>query len=154
MFKVVIMSASIDSQRFCEYFGGCPNMHCLGINFPVEEIYKKPPEAWLEEGGLVSHATNILFEEIVIDAKDVPGDVLIFFSGAAAIDACVSKINARAEGNGDPVVAYPLYASADEASRKAATNPDHRCGLQNKARKGAKHEETRKVICTTNVSKP
>jgi ATP-dependent helicase HrpA len=148
------MSASIDSQRFSEYFGGCPNMHCLGINFPVEEIYKPCPEPLLEERQLVSHATNVLFEEIVNGVNEVPGDVLIFLSGAADIDACVREINARAEENGDHVVAYPLYAKLDDASRKAATSPDHRCGLQNKARNGTKPKETRKVICTTNVRNP
>lgn len=28
--KVIVMSASIDFERFCEYFDGCPRMDCPG----------------------------------------------------------------------------------------------------------------------------
>jgi HrpA-like RNA helicase len=146
------MSASIDAQRFCEYFGSCPNMNCPGRNYPVEEIYLPLPEDSTTKHELVAHATNVLFERIVSGAEEVPGDVLIFLSGASDIDACVSEINARADKNGDNVVAYPLYAKLDEGSRAAATNPSHRGGLGSKAKPGSK--ERRKVICTTNVRNP
>jgi HrpA-like RNA helicase len=142
------MSASIDSQRFSAYSGGCPNMNCPGKSFPVEEIYL-PSQVSTVGDQLVSHASDVLFENIV--SKGVQGDVLSFFSGAADIDACVSKINSRAKKDGDNVVAYPLYARLDEASRDAAADPYHRWGLQDKAREGTKHKEMRKVICTTNV---
>lgn len=33
------MSATIDADRFCQYFGGCPLLHIPGLMFPVTEYY-------------------------------------------------------------------------------------------------------------------
>jgi ATP-dependent RNA helicase DHX36 len=36
---VILMSATIDAERFCQYFGTCPLLIIPGMMFPVEEFY-------------------------------------------------------------------------------------------------------------------
>lgn len=36
--RVVLMSATIDTQMFCEYFGSCPVVEIEGRSFPVQGL--------------------------------------------------------------------------------------------------------------------
>ncbi len=42
--KIVIMSATMDSKRFQEYFFGAPLLDIPGRTFPVEILYRRAPE--------------------------------------------------------------------------------------------------------------
>uniref|UniRef100_A0A061S817 RNA helicase n=1 Tax=Tetraselmis sp. GSL018 TaxID=582737 RepID=A0A061S817_9CHLO len=37
--RVVLMSATLNADLFCGYFGGCPRLHIPGFTFPVEELF-------------------------------------------------------------------------------------------------------------------
>jgi hypothetical protein len=37
--RVVLMSATVDSQKLSQYFGGCPVVHVPGRTFPVDVKY-------------------------------------------------------------------------------------------------------------------
>lgn len=37
--KVILMSATLDSNLLTEYFGGCPTLHAPGRTFPVEQLF-------------------------------------------------------------------------------------------------------------------
>jgi ATP-dependent RNA helicase DHX29 len=37
--RVVLMSATVDSQKISHYFGGCPVVHVPGRTFPVDIKY-------------------------------------------------------------------------------------------------------------------
>ncbi|CAL7947300.1 unnamed protein product [Xylocopa violacea] len=37
--KVLLMSATLNSERFSQYYGGCPMIHIPGFTYPVEEFY-------------------------------------------------------------------------------------------------------------------
>ena len=76
--KVIVTSATIDVQRFSEYFGGAPVVEVGGRTFPVEVEYRGQAED--SEHQLVS-----VLEEI--DAKPLGNarDVLVFFSGEREI---------------------------------------------------------------------
>lgn len=37
--KVVLMSATLDSALFSDYFGDCPVLHAQGRTFPVEQLF-------------------------------------------------------------------------------------------------------------------
>lgn len=159
LFKVIVMSASIDARRFCEYFHGCPTLDCPGKNYPIEETYMG--DGPLAEGKLdhaSDYAVDVLFTNIVKKGEREPdGDVLIFLTGASEIDDCVTKINSRATTKSLPVVAYPLYSQLDETSITAATDYTHRHALSTTkmaATKGkaGKKVKIRKVICATNIA--
>ena len=116
--KVVVMSASINSQQFSEYFDSCPVIDCEGRMFDVDVRYLPIPEEIAQvsdaSGGdssseedssdeddsvcvspVILHAVNVLFSDIY-PLKD-EGDVLIFLPGAGEIHTCVDLIRQRAE---------------------------------------------------------
>ncbi|XP_012286873.1 ATP-dependent RNA helicase DHX36 [Orussus abietinus] len=37
--KVILMSATLNSERFSQYYNNCPNIHIPGFTYPVEELY-------------------------------------------------------------------------------------------------------------------
>jgi ATP-dependent helicase HrpA len=80
--KVIITSATIDTQRFSEHFRGpsgqgAPIIEVSGRTYPVEMRYR-PIE---EDGDQVSAITDAV-EEL---AEEGPGDVLVFLSGEREI---------------------------------------------------------------------
>ena len=136
-FKLVIMSASIDADRFRNYLDGCPKLDCPGRIYDIADIYKDAPTG----NDIVAHSVDVLFNDILVaGTPSDDGDVLIFLSGAREIDDCVSRIRTRASKEGVLVDAFPLYSKLSHEAINQATNPDCR-------KKGS-----RKVICSTNLA--
>lgn len=75
--KVILMSASLDVDRFSKYFGGCPQLSIPSQHrFPVEEIYLEDLTAsdWSKVpaiGGLYNHLEDLISS----DGSKVPGRV-------------------------------------------------------------------------------
>ena len=140
LFKVIIMSASIDASKFSTYFEGAPVLMCEGRTFPVKVIYRQSPQgdksvfsSSFEYEEMVDHAVNVLFTEIVKDEEE--GDVLIFLPGKSDIHSCLKKIKKRlGEMNRNTLeseivpsfvelAGYPLYAGMTTEDQDAATDP-------------------------------
>ena len=85
--KLVITSATIDTARFSEHFGGAPVVEVSGRTFPVEVRYR--PAA--EEDDPVD-AIGDAVEELLDDA---PGDVLVFLSGEREIRDTAESLAGR-----------------------------------------------------------
>jgi HrpA-like RNA helicase len=148
--KVLIMSASIDTQRFANYFGGCPIVDCPGTTHPVDICYQPlpgtcaslpnhsahklalsafacapsdPPEEICWSHSLIPHSVRVLFKEIV--DKDERGDVLLFLPGQLEIQECVALIHlmAAATHGNERVIALPLYASLPQTDQQQALDP-------------------------------
>ena len=147
--KVVVMSATIDPKIFSDYFNGCPIIDCPGKLFPVEEFFK--PD---KDSNIVLQAIDVLFEinkNYGTEDNFEPGDCLIFLSGSSQINMCVDQINSRSRMMDiSHLVAYPLYSQVSESDKIKATNPTHRCGLNNEC--DGKHKHSRKIICCTNIA--
>jgi len=75
--KVVITSATIDTQRFADHFGGAPVVEVTGRTFPVEVRYR-PPEDDVDQVQAIVDAVREL-------SAEGPGDVLVFLSGEREI---------------------------------------------------------------------
>ena len=39
LFRVVLMSATVDAEKIAAFFGGCPSLHVPGRTFPVTVHY-------------------------------------------------------------------------------------------------------------------
>ena len=37
--KVILMSATLNSEQFSRYYGNCPSIHIPGFTYPVQEFY-------------------------------------------------------------------------------------------------------------------
>ena len=116
--KVVVSSATLETARFAEFFGGAPVIEVEGRTYPVDVLYEPPPDD-LDTADAVARA--------VADVCDLDphGDVLVFLPGEREIRECEAAITARAPRN---TVVQPLYArlSAAEQGRVWATIPQRR----------------------------
>ncbi|MEW8063369.1 MAG: DEAD/DEAH box helicase, partial [Candidatus Thiodiazotropha sp.] len=81
--KLIITSATIDPQRFSEYFHNAPIVEVSGRTYPVEVRYRPPVE-----GG--ENERDDPLQQAIVDAVDElslidRGDILIFLSGEREI---------------------------------------------------------------------
>jgi pre-mRNA-splicing factor ATP-dependent RNA helicase DHX15/PRP43 len=104
--KLVVMSATLDAEKFQKYYDNAPLIKVSGRTFPVEIMFTQEP------------VTNYK-EEVVRVVKQIheyeedSGDILVFLTGEEEIEECCARLRlecARIEGAG-PVSVYPLYSS-------------------------------------------
>ena len=76
--KVVVMSATLDAQKFQEYFHNAPLMKVPGRTFPVEIFYTAKPERNYVEAAVRT--------TLHIHQCEEPGDILVFLTGEAEIE--------------------------------------------------------------------
>lgn len=116
--KVVVSSATLETQRFSDFFGGAPVIEVEGRTYPVDVLYE-PPADDLDPADAVANA--------VADVCDLDphGDVLVFLPGEREIREAEAAISARSLRN---TVVQPLYArlSAAEQGRVWASIPQRR----------------------------
>lgn len=104
--KLLISSATLDAEKFSEYFDYAPIFRVPGRRYPVEILYAKAPEAdYL-------HASAIT--ALQIHVTQPPGDILIFLSGQEEIETCEELLIQRTKGMGSKIgelVICPIYAN-------------------------------------------
>ena len=103
--KVLVTSATMDSTKFSEYFGGCPIFSIPGRTFPVEILYSREPEADYLDAAL----TTIM----QIHLTEPPGDILCFMTGQEDIETSADILEERqkALGPGVPdLLILPVYS--------------------------------------------
>jgi pre-mRNA-splicing factor ATP-dependent RNA helicase DHX16 len=104
--KLLISSATLDAEKFSEYFDYAPIFRIPGRRYPVEILYAKAPEAdYL-------HASAIT--ALQIHVTQPAGDVLIFLSGQEEIETCEELLIQRTKGLGTKIgelMICPIYAN-------------------------------------------
>eukprot|EP00937_MAST-01D_sp_MAST-1D-sp2_P004361 g4361.t1 len=104
--KLLISSATLDAQKFSEYFDDAPIFMIPGRMYPVDIMYTKAPEADYLDAAVVTclqvHITQPL------------GDVLIFLTGQEEIETGVEILTQRTKGLGSRIkelVICPIYST-------------------------------------------
>ena len=98
--KVLISSATIETERFSEFFGGAPVIQVEGRTFPVEVLYEPPaPDTDLPDA--VANAVAS------ITSLDPHGDILVFLPGEREIREAEREINNKKLRH---TVVQPLYS--------------------------------------------
>ncbi|MBM3687114.1 MAG: ATP-dependent RNA helicase HrpA [Actinobacteria bacterium] len=117
--RVVVTSATLDTTRFSEHFGGAPVIEVSGRTFPVDVRYR--PYADIDEVDAVCAAV----EELLGDTE---GDILVFLTGEREIR---DAREALAERLAESVELTPLYGrlSAEEQHRVFAPHVRRRVVL-------------------------
>lgn len=136
-FKLIVTSATLNAQKFSNFFGSVPIFHIPGRTFPVNILYSKTPcEDYVE--GAVKQA-------MTIHITSPPGDILIFMTGQDEIEAACYALAERME---------QLIASTQKAVAKLLILPiysqlpaDLQAKIFQKAEDGA-----RKCIVATNIA--
>ncbi|KAK2516942.1 hypothetical protein Q9966_014852 [Columba livia] len=104
--KVLVASATMDTQRFSTFFGDAPVFRVPGRRFPVDIYYTKAPEADYLEACVVS--------VLQIHVTQPPGDILVFLTGQEEIEACVELLQERCRRLGSrlpELLVLPVYAN-------------------------------------------
>ncbi|KAJ9709800.1 hypothetical protein PVL29_001318 [Vitis rotundifolia] len=88
-FKLIVTSATLNAQKFSNFFGSVPIFHIPGRTFPVNILYSKTPcEDYVE--GAVKQA-------MTVHITSPPGDILIFMTGQDEIEATCYALAERME---------------------------------------------------------
>lgn len=138
--KIVVMSATLDAQKFQEYFLNAPLLKVPGRTFPVDVFYTAKPERNYVEAAVRT--------TLHIHQCEEAGDILVFLTGEQEIEQACEEIRQKAGSMGPDhgeLVVYPLYSSLPpEQQRKifsAAPGPRVSGGPPG-----------RKVVVSTNIA--
>jgi pre-mRNA-splicing factor ATP-dependent RNA helicase DHX15/PRP43 len=116
--KVVVMSATLDAEKFQEYFDNAPLLKVPGRTFPVDVFYTLEPEQNYVEAAV---RTTLHIHE-----HEGPGDVLVFLTGEQEIEQACDEIRTKAESLGKDMpelVVYPLYSSLPPSQQRLIFKP-------------------------------
>ena len=118
--KIVIMSATLDAQKFQRYFNDAPLLAVPGRTHPVEIFYTPEPERDYVEAALRT--------VLQIHATEAEGDILLFLTGEEEIEDACRKISLEAdemvrEADAGPLVVYPLYGSLPPHQQQKIFDP-------------------------------
>ncbi|MDH4312303.1 MAG: ATP-dependent helicase, partial [Gammaproteobacteria bacterium] len=82
--RLVVTSATIETGRFAEFFGGAPIIDVEGRSYPVEVRYRPLAEED-ESAPPLPEAVRDALEELERDARGLHGDALVFLPGEKQI---------------------------------------------------------------------
>ncbi|CEP08311.1 hypothetical protein [Parasitella parasitica] len=131
--KIVIMSATLDAEKFSEFFNNAKILYVSGRLYPVDTMFTVEPQADYLDACLVS-----IFQ---IHINNPRGDILVFLPGQDAIEsltALVSEYSAQLRPQQQRLLACPLFAALPPSQQQKVFDPAP--------------ENTRKVILSTNIA--
>ncbi|RMZ77677.1 hypothetical protein DV738_g4288, partial [Chaetothyriales sp. CBS 135597] len=140
--KLVIMSATLDAQKFQRYFNNAPLLAVPGRTHPVEIFYTPEPERDYVEAALRT--------VLQIHATEPEGDILLFLTGEEEIEDAVRKISLEAdemvrEADAGTMKVYALYGTLPPAQQQKIFEPAP-------PPRGRNKRPGRKCIVATNIA--
>ena len=131
--KVIATSATLDADKFSEYFNKCPIFTIPGRTYPVEIMYSREPESDYLDAALVT--------VMQIHLTEPQGDILLFLTGQEEIDTSCEILYERMKALGPNVpelVILPVYSALPSEMQSRIFEP---------APPGS-----RKVVIATNIA--
>ncbi|RYP71066.1 hypothetical protein DL770_008164 [Monosporascus sp. CRB-9-2] len=140
--KIIIMSATLDAQKFQRYFYDAPLLAVPGRTHPVEIFYTPEPEKDYVEAAIRT--------VLQIHAAEDEGDILLFLTGEEEIEDTCRKISLEVdemirETDCGPMKVYPLYGTLPPHQQQKIFEP-----APPPLRKGGR--PGRKCIISTNIA--
>ncbi|EMR11150.1 pre-mRNA-splicing factor ATP-dependent RNA helicase PRP43 [Pneumocystis murina B123] len=140
--KIIIMSATLDAQKFQHYFFDAPLLAVPGRTHPVEVYYTQEPERDYLEAALRT--------VLQIHIEEDPGDILLFLTGEEEIEDACRKLAMESEELSRetelaPMKVYPLYGTLPPQQQQKIFEP-----APSPRKEGGK--PGRKVIVSTNIA--
>ena len=131
--KVIVTSATLDADKFSEYFNQCPIFTIPGRTFPVEIMYSKEPESDYLDAALVT--------VMQIHLTEPAGDILLFLTGQEEIDTSCEILFERMKALGPNVpelIILPVYSALPSEMQSKIFEPAP--------------PNSRKVVIATNIA--
>jgi ATP-dependent helicase HrpA len=116
--KVIITSATIETERFSRHFGGAPVLTVSGRSYPVEVRYR--PLAAEDDDADDRDQTEAISDAVDELCAQGPGDILVFLSGEREIRETAEAL--RGAGRRDLEV-LPLYSRLSTAEQRRVFSP-------------------------------
>jgi ATP-dependent RNA helicase DHX8/PRP22 len=131
--RLIVTSATLDAEKFSEYFNKCPIFSIPGRTYPVEIMYSKEPEPDYLDAALIT--------VMQIHLTEPAGDILLFLTGQEEIDTACEILYERmkALGKGVPeLIILPVYSALPSEMQSRIFEPAPPGG--------------RKVVIATNIA--
>ncbi|CAH8254332.1 unnamed protein product [Arabidopsis lyrata] len=131
--KLLISSATMDAEKFSDYFDTAPIFSFPGRRYPVEINYTSAPEADYMDAAIVTVLT--------IHVREPLGDILVFFTGQEEIETAEEILKHRIRGLGTKIrelIICPIYANLPSELQAKIFEPTP--------------EGARKVVLATNIA--
>ena len=117
--KLIVTSATIDTERFARHFGDAPILNVEGRGYPVEVRYRAPQDEENDGGERgVNEAIVAAVDEIT--REDRLGDVLVFLPGEREIRDAHQALERRKYRETEVL---PLYARLSARDQDRVFNP-------------------------------
>ncbi|KAH6810279.1 RNA helicase family protein [Perilla frutescens var. frutescens] len=133
--KLLISSATLDAEKFSDYFDTAPIFKIPGRRFPVEIHYTKAPEADYLDAAIVTAL------QIHVTQPPGDGDILVFLTGQEEIETAEETLKHRTRGLGTKIaelIICPIYANLPTELQAKIFEPTP--------------EGARKVVLATNIA--
>ncbi|ESQ33538.1 hypothetical protein EUTSA_v10006650mg [Eutrema salsugineum] len=131
--KLLISSATMDAEKFSDYFDTAPIFSFPGRRYPVEINFTSAPEADYMDAAIVTVLT--------IHVREPLGDILVFFTGQEEIETAEEILKHRIRGLGTKIrelIICPIYANLPSELQAKIFEPTP--------------EGARKVVLATNIA--
>ncbi|VDN16931.1 unnamed protein product, partial [Dibothriocephalus latus] len=104
--KLLISSATLDAQKFSDFFDRAPIFRIPGRRYPVDIYYTKAPEADYIEAAIIT--------VLQIHVTQPPGDILVFLTGQEEIETANEALLERTKKMGSKMrelIILPIYST-------------------------------------------
>ncbi|XP_020225788.1 pre-mRNA-splicing factor ATP-dependent RNA helicase DEAH1 [Cajanus cajan] len=131
--KLLISSATLDAEKFSDYFDSAPIFKIPGRRYPVEINFTKAPEADYLDAAIVT--------SLQIHVTQPPGDILVFLTGQEEIETAEENLKQRTRGLGTKIaelIICPIYANLPTELQAKIFEPTP--------------EGARKIVLATNIA--
>ena len=130
--KLIVTSATIDTQAFSRHFNDAPIIEVSGRVYPVEVVYQ-PPQSESEEQGDVSYVDAAVSATERVLYESSFGDVLIFMPGERDIRETRDQLEGRFANDAEII---PLFGRLTAGEQQRVFAPSAR----------------RKIVIATNIA--
>ncbi|KAK8810499.1 hypothetical protein WA158_007074 [Blastocystis sp. Blastoise] len=131
--KLVVMSATLDAQKFQKYFDNAPKYSIKGRTFPVETFYTPQPEKEYVEATVRTC--------VQIHLLEAPGDILVFLTGEREILSVCDRLKEESEAfpqDKKKLIILPLFSTLPPEQQRLIFD--------------ATPEGYRKIVVATNIA--
>ncbi|BFZ53571.1 hypothetical protein PYCC9005_000597 [Savitreella phatthalungensis] len=101
--KLIITSATLNAQRFSDFFGGAPRFEIPGRTFPVDVLYSR--------GSVADYVDAAVKQVLNIHLSQGPGDVLVFMTGQEDVEAVCQLVEERLPEDVAPLIVLPIFST-------------------------------------------
>lgn len=102
--KLIVTSATMNSRRFSDFYGGAPEFIIPGRTFPVDIQYSRGP--------CEDYVDSAVKQVLAIHVSQGPGDILVFMTGQEDIEVTCELVEERLKLLVDPpkLLVLPIYS--------------------------------------------